>query len=251
MYRYYSEAQAAASWMLRLSEWASQPISSRSKRSGKYQVGLNVGDGAHHILVYDRAGQRIVEELINPVLTIAMRNLYQSKMGRTLMRQGLKKKLVMMSVKEGSYRSSPESVRDIKPFVESFRGQIDIEESEKPLDKFDSFNDFFTRRLKRGARPIAHPDDDDVIVSAADCRLLTFESVDDATRFWVKGRNFSIPGLLGDSSEDHAIARQYLKGTMAIFRLAPQDYHRFHSPVKGTIESISQVRGLLVMECER
>ena len=237
--------------MLRLSEWASQPFSAHvfkrklkhesTKQNLNYSYGLHTGERSHHIIVYDRSGQRMIEEAINPVLTLAMRKVYQSKIGRKLMKQGLKQKMITMSVKEGIYRSSPESIKDIKPFVDSFRGQIDIEDCEKQLGEFKSFNDFFTRKLKPTARNIAAPENSDIIVSAADSRLITFDVVSEATRFWVKGRNFSIAGLLGDTSESQDFANKYTKGTMAIFRLAPQDYHRFHSPIQGTIRDIKEV----------
>lgn len=49
-----------------------------------------------------------------------------------------------------------------------------------------TFNQFFIRELKPGVRPIAYENNDAVAVSAADCRLMAFNSVDDATRFWIK-----------------------------------------------------------------
>jgi hypothetical protein len=240
---YKTESHAGASWMLRLSEWASHPLSRRDRRWNRtYRAGgLRVGAAANHILVFDRANRRIIEECISPVLTLAMRNLYQSKVGKTLMRQGLAKRLVALSAKEGKYRDSPESCRDIPSFVESFRGQIYIDEAERQLNEYVSFNDFFTRKLKPGSRPVAAADNPDVVVSAADCRMQVYDNIDEATRFWIKGRNFSIAGLLADDSPDRLIARRYKRGTMAIFRLAPQDYHRFHSPVDGSIVSINDV----------
>ena len=251
---YLTESQAAASWMLRLSEWASHPLALTSQRRRKKSYvagGLRVGSAAAHILVFDRSGRRVVEEALSPVLNIAMRNLYQSKVGRALMRRGgLFKRLQVMSVKEGKYRDSPQSARDIIPFVESFRGQIDVSDAQLPLDQFKTFNEFFYRKLKPGARPIQCPNNDDVIASAADCRLQVFRSVDEATRFWVKGRNFSIAGLLGDTDPALTTSKAFTStaqgSSMAIFRLAPQDYHRFHTPVTGTIVSITDVPGGLL-----
>lgn len=222
---YQTEAQAARSWALRLSEWASHPLyvnpAARRKRFYK-SGGLRVGDAASHILVFNRAEKRVEEEAISPLLSLAMRTLYQSTVGRGLMRQGLTRKLASLSVKEGKYRDSPESAKDIRPFVESFKGQIDVNEAELPLDQYQTFNQFFYRKLKPGSRPVASPDDPDVVVSAADCRLQVFESVDEATRFWIKGRNFSIAGLLADTDPERQVSKAFAGGTMAIFRLAPQ-----------------------------
>ena len=55
-----------------------------------------------------------------------------------------------------------------------------------------SFNDFFYRRLKPSARPIEALDDPYRLVSAADCRLMVFATVHDATKIWIKGRDFSV-----------------------------------------------------------
>lgn len=49
-----------------------------------------------------------------------------------------------------------------------------------------TFNEFFIRELKPGARPIACMNRNDVAVCAADCRLMSFQSVEDSTRFWIK-----------------------------------------------------------------
>jgi len=172
---------------------------------------------------------------------MAMRTLYQSKIGRRFLRNsGFLARMCDMSVSEGAYRDSEESAKDIAPFIESFRGQLDMSSSEKPAGEYSTFNEFFSRKLRPGARPIGGSED--VIVSAADCRLNVYESVDDATRFWVKGRNFSLAGLLADE----ALAGDFHGGSMAIFRLAPQDYHRYHAPVAGTIVSITDVPGHLL-----
>jgi phosphatidylserine decarboxylase len=251
---YLTEKQASSSWMLRImNEWVSHPLAvteaakKRSRKKSYAAGGLRTGARASHILVYDRSDRRVVEESISPVLNMAMRNMYQSKVGQALMQHGgLSKRLLQMSVKEGTYRDSPESAKEIVPFVESFRGQIDVEDAELPLKEYTTFNQFFYRKLKPGCRPVASPEDPDVVVSAADCRLQVFSSIDEATRFWVKGRNFSIAGLLADTDPTHPIASSYSGGTMAIFRLAPQDYHRYHCPVDGKILSITDVAGDLL-----
>jgi phosphatidylserine decarboxylase len=63
--------------------------------------------------------------------------------------------------------------------------------------------------------------------------------VDAATTFWIKGKNFNLANLL----QDQDLADQLEGGSLAIFRLAPQDYHRFHIPSRGTIESIRPISG--------
>lgn len=85
--------------------------------------------------------------------------------------------------------NDPASKASIKKFVKGYRGQVDISEIAEDLDSFENFNEFFYRKLKPGARPVSAPDDDSVLVSAADCRLMTYETVEQSTQFWIKVRS--------------------------------------------------------------
>lgn len=105
----------------------------------------------------------------------------------------------------------------------------------------ETFNQFFYRKLKPTARPINCLDDPYRLVSAADCRLMTFETVNEATRLWIKGREFTILRLSDEAYK--AEAERYVGGTLAISRLAPQDYYRFHSPVEGHIGLTTYISG--------
>jgi phosphatidylserine decarboxylase len=91
-------------------------------------------------------------------------------------------------------------------------------------------------------RPVQHEEDPTAFCSAADSRLTVFPTVDLAKQFWVKGTHFSIPALLGVSPESEA-ARTFDNGSLAIFRLAPADYHRFHSPLDGVVGDIQDIPG--------
>ena len=97
------------------------------------------------------------------------------------------------------------------------------------------------RKLKSDARPVESPDDPYRLVSGADCRLMAFPTVSDATRLWIKGRDFSVGRLLGETYRHEA--DRYVGGALCIFRLAPQDYHRFHVPVNGTIGPMTYITG--------
>jgi len=70
---------------------------------------------------------------------------------------------------------------------------------------------------------------------------MAFETVSQATRLWIKGREFTVSRLLGDAYKTEA--DRYAGGALVIFRLAPQDYHRFHSPVDGTIGPMTHIAG--------
>lgn len=109
------------------------------------------------------------------------------------------------------------------------------------MDQFRSFNEFFYRALKPDARPCSAPDNPKIIVSPADCRSVVFNTMTDATSIWVKGREFSIARLLGNTYPEDA--KRYVNGGLGIFRLAPQDYHRFHVPVDGVLDTPKLIHG--------
>lgn len=111
----------------------------------------------------------------------------------------------------------------------------------KDVDQFKNFNEFFYRELKPGARPASAPNNPKIIVSPADCRSVVFNSIDEATKIWIKGRDFSIAGLLGSAYPDDA--KRYVNGSLGICRLAPQDYHRFHIPVDGVMDKPKLIEG--------
>ncbi|WVZ67337.1 hypothetical protein U9M48_016428 [Paspalum notatum var. saurae] len=229
---FLTDKQASYGWMFKLSEWA---------HFSTYDVGLHSGSTASHILVFDRRTKRIVEEVIDGKIVLSMRALYQSKVGLTLINTGVKDLLKDLSEKQGKKMNSPESAKDIPKFLELFKDQINMDEVKDPIESFKTFNEFFIRRLKPGARPIAYDDQDSIATCAADSRLMAFSSVDESTRLWIKGRKFSIEGLLGTSVNSDALS----KGSLVIFRLAPQDYHRFHVPVSGTVEKFVEIPGCL------
>ncbi|CAO3563498.1 unnamed protein product [Mortierella alpina] len=132
------------------------------------------------------------------------------------------------SLKQGLHFDAPESVIQIPHFIKTYH--LDLSELLEPdIKKYKTFNEFFYRKLRPDARTIHH--DPNSITSAADCRLSCFESISSATKIWIKGKQFTLPHLL----QDEALAAEYDDGAIAIFRLAPQDYHRFHSPVQGKI----------------
>ncbi|KAG4945379.1 hypothetical protein JHK87_041386 [Glycine soja] len=242
---FLTDKQASYGWFFKLSEWA---------HFSSYDVGIRSGSSASHILVYDRKSQRLVEEIIDKKIVLSMRAIYQSKIGLGLMDIGVKELLQSISEKQGARMDSPESSADIPKFIRSFKDQINLVEVKYPLEHFKTFNEFFIRELKPGSRPIASAERDDIAVCAADCRLTAFKSVDDSTRFWIKvwgeemvlqlgdyDLRFSVQGLLGKEMCSSA----FVDGTIVIFRLAPQDYHRFHFPVSGIFEQSVDIPGCL------
>ncbi|KZT00919.1 uncharacterized protein LAESUDRAFT_816191 [Laetiporus sulphureus 93-53] len=213
-------------------KWYTKVISKVS--SGNYKLGAN----SANIIVQNRVTGQLEEEKMQVYVRLGIRLLYKgwkSRMEGARARRLLKS----MSIKQGLKYDSTESARDIPAFI-AFHN-LNIDEILDPLDSFKTFNQFFYRRLKPSARPIECPDNPYRLISGADCRLMAFETISEATRLWIKGREFTVSRLLGEHYK--AEADRYAGGALCIFRLAPQDYHRFHSPVDGTIGPMTYIHG--------
>ena len=134
--------------------------------------------------------------------------------------------------------NSHRSAQKIPAFIAYHRLDMD-EVEEQDITRYRCFNDFFFRKLVPGSRPVCEPANNRRLISPADSRLLVFPLVSDATHVWIKARGFSLASLLG--SEE--LAQRYHGGSMAIARLAPQDYHRYHSPVAGRWRVVKDIDG--------
>jgi phosphatidylserine decarboxylase len=130
----------------------------------------------------------------------------------------------------GVFMDSKESAAAANQLIRN--GAIDMSSYEVPEGGFVSFNDFFTRRLKSGARPISNPNDHKVLICPADCRISPISSTLTSDRdFEVKGDTYNIAALLGSVE----LANRFIGGAAVVCLLYPKDYHRFHAPVTGTI----------------
>ncbi|MDB4977201.1 MAG: Phosphatidylserine decarboxylase-related [Myxococcaceae bacterium] len=109
-----------------------------------------------------------------------------------------------------------------------------------PHHGFTSWDDFFTRRLRPGVRPIAAPHDDSVIINACEAAPYRLaHDVRDRDRFWIKDQPYSVMHILADDPA----ARQFVGGTVYQGFLNALSYHRWHSPVRGTVVKTRLVPG--------
>jgi len=131
---------------------------------------------------------------------------------------------------------------------------ISLEEIRDPLESFATFNDFFIRKLKPGARSVDQ--NPKHLISPADARLFHYR-IDEGTILPLKGKPFTVPRLI--RNED--LSKRYEGGQCLVFRLAPADYHRFayidqgqhdgHEEVDGHLHSVSPYalrKGLPIFE---
>ncbi|KAL9006837.1 MAG: hypothetical protein Q9188_000448 [Gyalolechia gomerana] len=214
-------------------KWYSKVITKISY--GGYKLGAN----SANILVQDRITGQINEERMSVYVRLGIRLLYKGLKSRDMEKKRIRKMLKNLSLKQGKKYDDPSSARDIQSFVDFH--QLDMSEVLRPMDQFKSFNEFFYRELKPDARPCSAPGNPRIIVSPADCRSVVFNTMAEATKIWVKGRDFTIERLLGDAYPEDA--KRYKTGALGIFRLAPQDYHRFHIPVDGVMGKPKLIEG--------
>jgi phosphatidylserine decarboxylase len=106
-------------------------------------------------------------------------------------------------------------------------------------EKYESFEDFFIRHHKPGSRPIHEEGNPSSAVVVADSRVVVYETITLAHKLWIKGYNFNMQELLMDTVAAH----RFRNGAVASFRLSPQDYHRYHSPVTGTVTDFRSIPG--------
>lgn len=127
----------------------------------------------------------------------------------------------------------------ISDFIRRYRVDMSIAQH-ADIDHYLSFNDFFTRKLKPGARPIQH--DATAIISPADGSISQCGKIHQGILLQAKQHYYDLKNLLGGSQE---MATQFIEGNFATIYLAPKDYHRVHMPIRGTLKETIYVPGQL------
>ncbi len=126
--------------------------------------------------------------------------------------------------------------RLIRRFIAAYH--VDMAEAERGVAAFASFNDFFTRELKPGARPLS--DEVAFILSPADGAVSQLGTITNGRIFQAKGRDFTAAELLGHGAE---VAARFEGGAFITIYLSPRDYHRVHMPGAGVLQSTAYVPG--------
>jgi phosphatidylserine decarboxylase len=123
----------------------------------------------------------------------------------------------------------------IRWFVNKYK--VDMSEAAEPdIGQYRSFNDFFTRALKPGIRPLAQAE----LVCPVDGAISQFGPISGDQLFQAKGHRYSTTALVGG---DAALAQQFQNGLFATLYLSPRDYHRIHMPCDGTLQRMIYVPG--------
>ncbi|MBS7827813.1 archaetidylserine decarboxylase [Wohlfahrtiimonas chitiniclastica] len=125
-------------------------------------------------------------------------------------------------------------------FIKVFSKLYDInwqESAVKNPEEFKTFNEFFTRSLEKGARPIA----DAPLVSPADGKIAACGNLEDTQFIRAKGHDFTVESLIADPE----LAQTFKDGSFATVYLSPRDYHRVHMPAAGTLLRTIHIPGKL------
>lgn len=119
--------------------------------------------------------------------------------------------------------------------------QVNMREAiEEDIAAYPTFNSFFTRALKPGARPLST--EANAVLCPVDGAVSQAGNIDGDAIFQAKGHSFSLNTLLGDST---AWAEKFQNGVFATLYLSPKDYHRIHMPLTGTLKEVIHVPGRL------
>lgn len=124
-------------------------------------------------------------------------------------------------------------------FIRWFVGkyQVNMDEAAQPdIAQYKSFNDFFTRELRDGARPMAQAD----LVCPVDGAISQCGAIAQDQIFQAKGHNYSTTALLGGDAQ---LAAQFNNGQFATIYLSPRDYHRIHMPLRAKLQKMVYVPG--------
>jgi phosphatidylserine decarboxylase len=146
-----------------------------------------------------------------------------------------KRALTVYAGWRASRRSGARTTRLIRGFVEKYG--VDMSEAADPdISHYASFNEFFTRALKPGLRPLAAAD----LVCPVDGAVSQFGAIERDQIFQAKGHHYSTTALVGG---DAALAAEFENGHFATIYLSPKDYHRIHMPCDGTLRRMIHVPG--------
>ena len=162
----------------------------------------------------------------------AMRFLYGSVPGRWLKRLVFSKR--WWSQWMGWYASRPASRKRISSFVR----EQGIDMTQFEATDYRSFNDFFIRAFRPGARTFTI--DPQQIPAFAEARYLAYMGLQKEQRLSVKGALLDLKQLL----QSEALAKVFEGGPCVVARLCPKDYHRFHYPESGTTVDVRRIHGV-------
>jgi len=145
----------------------------------------------------------------------------------------------------GSFLDTPASAERLDDFIND--PSYHVEEYDPGPGGWLTFNQFFTRRVKPGRRPVTDPCNDNVIVAPSDGTYLGCWEIDDDAMVCAKGQRHRVTGLLEGSQYQDA----FKNGVFTHSYLDTNDYHRYHLPVRGVVKEIRKYPGKVIADTIR
>ena len=199
--------------------------------------------------LYDRENQTFIYETIPIYIWLEDEIMYSYPFDVIDHWQIIRNLLRNENIHEDHKYNKYSSASKIPKFIDFYNINMSDFELENP-NMYKTFNDFFIREIKTDKRPIADLYNGSIINSPADCRLTVFDSLMDAHKLYIKGKKFTLTSLLFDNISHNDLLKADVlsshfdeNSSTANFRLAPMDYHHFHSPVSGNIKYIYHIQG--------
>ncbi|MFL0168044.1 phosphatidylserine decarboxylase [Candidatus Clostridium helianthi] len=159
--------------------------------------------------------------------------MYSSPVGMSLLEIIIKKKF--FSKAYGYFCDSKLSSKKITSFVNEFN--IDTSMFEKKINEFKSFNDFFSRKLKKEARLIDSACES--LISPGDGKITAYENINLDKIVHIKGGVYKLNELI----DNEVISKEFSEGSCLILRLCPTDYHRYHFIDNGMCRESFRIKG--------
>ena len=175
-----------------------------------------IADRQGNVLVKDDAGK-------------AQKFLYRTFIGRLLLKIITRPFLTKLV---GKYKNGKRSAKGIKKFIAAHA----IDMSDYEPREYSSFNDFFTRKIKDGARPVDLTPDH--LVSPCDAKLSVY-TADEKGEYPIKNSYYRLKDVVGEEN-----AEKFYGGTVLVFRLSVDDYHRYSFFDSGTAEKTVKIKGV-------
>lgn len=146
-----------------------------------------------------------------------------------------KRLLTVLAGKAAGWRGGSFTQAWIRKFIAHY-GVNMAEAAEPAIESYATFNDFFTRPLREGARPLSGAD----FICPVDAAISQFGPIEHDQIFQAKGHSYSTTALVGGDAQ---LAGQFDHGHFATLYLAPKDYHRIHMPCEGRLRRMIYVPG--------
>jgi len=241
-------------------------------------IGLFYGWSPENYRMWGRSSQAMTVEVSAPAAQKSVLLMYSWNHFATLSRMDFFTRL-LTNWCGGNYRKpladdEAKSAKLKKGFIDAYAINMN-EYSPSDYKQYSTVNEWFIRNLTGTARPIANcrlssrtcggqqwltgpraspcyscPSSDPVMITPADARLMVFSSLDTMGEIWIKGNAFRLSKLLDDEGAQAAgtpsLSSRFEGGAIAIVRLAPNDYHRFHAPCSGVIVHKHEATGTIL-----